>query len=583
MTDAFSRVFAERRKRALGRLRLRGSLTGLCVSAVTLPLALLWQRLAPHGLAEWPVQLPWALALAVLLVGAAAGALVAHLRRPSDESLALLFDFELGGRQQIPLALELEPSSVLGRHVRAEATALLERAQAKRTLELPRLWQRKHWLLPLWVVSAALALGLPFPEAPPTLTPPGAQLLQLQTLDELSDLAALRELPGLSEPERRRLSDLGERAQRLQQRLAEGLPQREALAEVARLQSTLTAELAALGAGSEPAGLEAAVRVLQGGSDTLRAADALGTFDLSRLDDEMRRLSSSEERVARQRARQSLEHARDAASAVGAPNVSRVLNEQLRSFDEREATARQLRDLLRELGARTPSEPATEAPNAESAEPPRGRDRKPEGTEAAESASPERLAERLLDGLERGEMDFRPPPGAALEPSAQMDGEQVRQQLASRLNQLQTPSPRARHQQALSSAARGLGRLERTLAGRSTPLPRPHSGPAGNTPAQARDTGAPSSGPGGSRGQHAGRTAEVDGSELRAKTEQALDPRRGRTSLSSGRTLGRSGTAAAPPRTDDVRAAGPEQLEGMERAAIPQEYREQVSRYFSLD
>lgn len=573
---------------------LRGALTGATLGVWVLPLAILlrpwlgqtslWLLGVTAGGATAPSLAAVAgRALLAVVVAATVGAVFARLRRPDAERWALFFDRQLQSKQAIPAALEDHATSPWAAHL--EHTAFRSLAQAPPGALSPRALLPRHFGLPAAFVACVAAWHLPREHTTVELAPAGTRNLQISNLDDLSWVASLEETPGLTAAERRRLGELGARARTLREGLSKGLSQREALAEVTKLQNTVSDELTRLASADERAALEAAVRVMQRQPETLAAAEALREGDLSTFDEEMRRLSASEERASRQRAKEALAEAAVVANADEATVLSRLLAEQTELFDQRADATERNSDLMRELG-----DPAAPLEPAET-----GNDPLPEGQRrnrtgandpgaSLEQHSGGPLAERLQGGLEHGVADFQAREAARLEKASRANEGESRQDTSRSLERLREPSPSARRHQALLDAARALARLQNTLSDRAGPLPSAiNAPPSAGPPRPESSSGSGSSGPNSRRGDHAGRTSEVDAQQLRAKTHQSLDVRRGRATSSRGRSAARQSVHTLTPTPRAVRSRGPEQIAGVERASIPAEYREQVSRYFSAE
>src|SRR5690606_647993 len=127
--------------------------------------------------------------------------------------------------------------------------------------------------------------------------------------------------------------------------------------------------------------------------------------------------------------------------------------------------------------------------------------------------------------------------------------------------------------------------------GRPVPLPvpgQPSPGPgpsAGADPGQG-SSGTPSTQPGGGHGEdsgqgsHVGSTQPIPADELRARAQGLLDQRVPMAGVATGRGAGRTGETANVQGTGVLREVGPSEVSAIERAEVPEEYREQVGRYF---
>ncbi len=527
----------------------------------------------------WSAPRTWAWIIAGLsLAGAGTGAFRAWRLRPDDEQIALFLDHRLGAAQELPAALQ-QHSPQWSAHLQHRGGVKLQEALDRRLL--PRAWTPRLWALPAAVVVSLLALQLPR-SLPPVSAEAGTNPLKLDADEELATLEHLDEAPGLSERTRAELRAISKQSQELRIKLERGVDQREALADVAQLQNTVSESLATVKSSEQRAGLEAAVAVLRQHPATAAAASALESLDAGAFDDEVRRLSSAEERSARREAERALEKAERAALAHEAEGLARQLSEQRHLWQSRVDAAQRVHDLIREIERSAPASTDTnERAPANTQKPATGND---DGPEANLSPGSETTpAQRLAAGLEHGTADFEAPSAEHLERASRLASSAERQALTEALSQLNEPSQSARRQQALLDASQALARLQNTFSDRPTPLSSPMPGPE-NLSARGHDEhGAPSSGDSTARGEHAGSSVRVEADELRAKTEQSMDLRQGRVTASVGRSVGTATREMLVPTPKAIRALGPEQIESVERARVPAEYREQVSRYFSAD
>jgi hypothetical protein len=583
---SFQQIFRSRAKAARRWLLIRALLTGLSASATLLALCMFIRWVAPEyvpallnegptGTGPSTLALFGLVLLAVLPVGAT------WLSEPGDSRLALYFDDRLRSAQCIVSAVE-DVSSPFAEYLRSRAGELLAGAPADRLR--PRVLRPVHAALPLaaLAVGALLRVPAPVPTKPPL--PAGSRTLHAHALSEFEPLLDLYRAPGLNEADEALLRQLSAQARELERELTQGVSQRRAMSDLARMQDTISERLRASSPEAKDTGMQAAIAALRDNPDTVGAAEALRRGDLSKFDAEMRRLSSAEERASRHRARQALERARDATQAYPSPMANRLLSEQLSLFDSRAEAAEQIRELLR-LTQLQPDEARAIEGNQRAA-PPTNRAPSDEGPSVTlEAARKRELAQRLQAGLERGTFDFTTKELDDMQSKANIDGQDsALPALANALSRHSALSDSARRHQALLNADRAVARLQHTLAERPFPLPSAHAALGDrNTYRKGQDEGEASSGRSDEPGEHAGSTDAVGAMELRAKTNQPLDFRDGVFTSSKGRSNTGHTRGVRTANQGEFRAVGPTQIESVQRSEIPSEYREQVSRYFSGD
>ncbi|MBM4374901.1 MAG: hypothetical protein FJ095_07435 [Deltaproteobacteria bacterium] len=589
----FDRSFARAAARVRAKLALSRALGGATIGgALTVAAAGVAWWLRRGDLRLWSVSL--------VGVGALAALVGSRAWRWSDEEVALFLDEAHASSEAIVTASGVaDRSSASARTVLLSARAALERPGAS-----PRALRPWHALLPVALALAAWLVRLPLPPSPADTTPrpSGVEAVALEGLEGLEEVKALARLEARDEEQRRRLRELAGRAERLEKRLAEGMPRREAQAEIARLRQDVAAERQKLGAGGARAGLEAALGKLAKEPRLADAQKALGDRDLTGFDREMAELANRLEEKDRARAREALEEAAAAARREGAPELARELEEQARRLADRGAGAEALRKLADALGDDLPKEgrDALEGMRREGGE----RERSELGRQLAEALSDlddeelKRLARKLAAAAKES------PPGAAGEASREelerlqreLATPEGRRELAARLRELaRAPeeSPEARRDRGLDEAERGLGRGEARLQGTPVPTPGATPGqgrgkPGQGTPGAGRDatsggkpdSGTPSAGRGGGAGTHGGGTAPVDGDSLRAHANAPLNAAAPNPGGVVGRAPGVAGETARIAGEGRLGEVAPGAVEGASRSEIPREYREQVGRYF---
>jgi hypothetical protein len=552
---------------------------------------------------------PWMAAAG--LAGIAAGAIVASRRRWSDPEVALYLDGRLGANEAITTAVELRNRAEQDEEARAvvvrQAAEALDRGDPKRVRPAVLAWD--HLLIPLSVAMLVAVARMPLPRPAVVPAAPGADKVQLARVEGLEKIAALGAIGSPDEAQRKRLEKLAEQARKLREKLNEGMERREAQSEIARLRDDIVAERMSLGDGERRAGLEAAHGQLAKEALTKDAAKALGDRDLTRFDEEMQKLANQREQGDREKAKKALEDAAEAARKAGAPDVARALEEQRKLFEERSKRSQALKDLGEAFGKDLPPDVKQDL-----------EDLAREGLDK-DSA---KLAEKMAGALEKLTPEERKKLGEKLRQNAEkgnvapMDKERMRElakklgtpegqkELLEQLRKMANEPPKSEEAQrgkALGEAEKGAGEAEQQLGGGAAPLPIPM---AGNDPGQpgggkckgggdakggagksgggdAKDgKGGPGSHHDTGRGSHAGAsTPEIDAKGLHARAGGKINPGAPMPGVVAGRSAGRPGETANIRGQGALGEVAPGEVSGVERSDVPEEYREQVGKYFS--
>jgi len=560
-------VWARRIRAHLVARRMLAGLTVGLVGAAGLAAVAWWLR-AGH-------LRPWAALLG--LAGALAGVAVALRRRWSDMDVALYLDARLGAHEAIATAVELrrQPEREDSAHEIVVVDAENALAGASSRSVRPRVLHHWYALAPLGALGVVWLSMISLPPPPPAPPPPpGAELVRMKKLAGLERIEALAHAPGRDASDKKRLDEIAERAKKLREQLRRGIEKRQAQAEVAKLRDDIALLSRSFGDQKNRPGLEAAIRQLQKNQALQNAARALGDGDLTAFDREMQALANRIEAEHREQAKHALEEAIKAARERGAEDVARALEEQRRLWDERSARGQALRELANALKGKL-SEEALE-----------------DLREFGQTGSPEaqrRLSEALADALEKLTDEERKKLAANLR-NEQGEGSaspMTKQQLEDLAKKLATaegkkdlermlrdlarrePGNEAERQRSLDDAERGGAEAQRGLG--VLPLPM-----GGDDSAAARGS---KKDPG--HGNHEGKTGDAAGSELRAKAKTQLDPRGAWHGTTLGRAPARPGETANQVGRGALGAVGPAEVGGVERSDVPEEYREQVGRYFS--
>jgi hypothetical protein len=546
------------------------------------------------ALGLWALRLgelrPFAAGLGVL--GAAIGGVLGTRRRWSDTDVALYLDARLGTSETLTTALSAgaadEPALA---HVVERATSVLGGADPARVK--PRVWSRLHVLAPL---AAAAIVGIslaPLPKAPPApAAPPGAERVRIDNLKGLERIEALDRLPSRSPEQDARLKALADQAKKLRENLAKGLEKREALSEIAKLRDGIAAERLRLGDQQNRPGLDAALRSFNKNPSLRDAQKALGNGDLTAFDDEMQKLANRAELSDREAAKEALEEAAKEAREKGAKGLGDALDAERRLFDKREAHAEVLREFAKGMKSKLSPEAQEDLKEFGRSGDPKAEQRLNDALERAlEGLTPEerkRLQERMQKQLEDADGDASPMSKKQLEDMARkLSTEEGVEQLEKELREMAKPeqSDDSKREQGLGDADRGGSAAERGLGAVPIPMDAEGASPGAEGSGKHGNGDAEGSGGPGSHhdtgtGDHAGATPEVAGKELRSKAEvhmQAGAPMHGAT---LGRAPARAGETANQLGTGSLGSAQQSEVGAVDHSDIPEEYREQVGRYF---
>jgi len=572
-------------RRQVGRLALTGASVGLALGVLG---ALgLWAL-------RWGEWRPFAAGLGAL--GAVVGATLAKRARWSESDVALYLDARLDSQETLTTAISAQgPAEPALAHVLERASSLLGSADPKRVK--PKLWSRFHVLLPAALTAIAVVSLLPLPPAPkPAPVAPGAERVQIENLKGLERIEALGHLQGQNPEQDERLKKLAEQAKKLREALAKGLEKREALSEIARLRDGIAAERLKLGDNQNRPGLDAALRAFGSNPALHDAQKALGNGDLTAFDDEMQKLANRAESSDRQAAKDALDEAAKEARAKGAKGLADALEAQKRLFERRESHADALRELARGMKGKLSPEALEDLKEFGRSGSPEAEQRLADGLERAlEGLTPEerkRLAERMQQQLESADGNASPMTKKQLEEMAKRLGSKEGvEQLKKQLQELAKPEPSddAKREQGLGDAERGGSAAERGLGGMPIPMDgdgAPGAGKPGNGDKGGNGDKDGSAGPGSKHdsgtSDHRGSTPEIAAKELRSKADARLQA----GAPMHGATLGRAPARAGERETANQLGTGSlgeaqkTEVGAVDHADIPEEYREQVGRYF---
>lgn len=587
----FDREFRAWARRVRARLTLGRLLTGIAVGlAVGAVVALLlwWQR---QGTLR-----PFALGAG--LVGGIGAWVWSWRRRLSDSDVALYLDARLESKEVIATAKDAggESTDPARAFVVTAAADTLTKGDPKRAR--PKILAWVHTLAPIGAAAVIYVSWIPLPKAPAAPPPPpGSTLVQIANLQGLDKIEQLEKLDARDAEQRERLKQIAEEARKLREQLNRGMEKREAQAKIAKLRDDVAAERLKLGDQKNRAGLEAAVGKLAQKQTTKDAAKALGDGDLVEFDRKMQELANKAEAADRQAAKEALKEAEKAAREKGAKELAQALEEQQKLFEQRESKAEALRELAKGMKGKLSEEALKDLEEFGQSGSPEAQKRLAESLEKAlEGMSEEerkRLAERLQKQLEQKE-------GGGANPMTKEQIEELAKRLATpegqkqleeQMKELAKPdaSKEGQREQGLGDAERGGAEAERGLGGMA-PVPMEGNGSPGpgkdkeGGKGQSGDAENGTAGPGShhdkGRGDHKGETKKLDDKGMRAKATAKINPGAPMQGSTLGRAPARAGETANQAGTGALGQAGPAELGGVEGSEVPEEYREQVGRYF---
>lgn len=559
-------------KLALGvrrRLELRTALIGLAGGAL----------LGCAGaMCAWALRMPSArpfIAASGAMLGALAGVWLAKKRAFNDEEVALYLDRRLGSDELIVTALSFgsSPASDAARVIVERATRTLRDAEPARVK--PALLTRIHAVLPvalgLAIFASLLAPRAALPAPPPA---PGSELLTEASAPELDEaLEALANAKARDQAQEERLQLLRSKAAELREKLAEGAPRREIMSELGELSDAIAREQLALGEGKERQGFEAALEQMKK-ADLDSARQALAEHDPQKLEREVARAANKKDAEARKDARQALADAANAARDAGAPEVAEALEAQKKRFDREAEKADKLRALADALQKNLSEEAKSDLDAMNQDGDPEAAKRLADAlAKALEGLSPEELAALQKELAQTAKSQSQNGKQGELsedqkkqleELMKELDSEAGRKALEEAMKQMAAGEPAgddAKRAADLAAAAAALAAMKQRLSGGPGATPGAGSGPQSSS-------------------KPPGRTSKIDSSSTPAKASASLNPGIPQPGSSVGRTSSRPGETANKSGTGALGRVGPEEIGGVSQSEVPDEYREQVGRYF---
>jgi hypothetical protein len=569
------------------------------------------------------------------VIGAAAGVVVARRRRMRDADVALYLDAKLGSDEAIATAIDLESRAAARTAERAktngdakkkadgslenddggrdsaravvitQATAALEKASSQQVR--PRVLRSWHAAVPLAAAAIAYMTWLPVPPPPAAAPlPPGSDKVQMADIRGLEKVIKLAELDARDEGQRQRLKQLSEEAKKIREKLRQGVEKREAQADIAKLRDAITAERLRIGEGEQRQGLESALGKLAENPQLKDAEKALGDRDLVQFDEAMEELANKLEKQDREKAQKTLEEAAEAAKKAGAPDVAKALEEQKKLMEERGEKGEKLKELAKALGEGLSQEGKEALNDLQGSGSSKAQKKLAEQLEKALGNLSEQERKQLAENMKKqaakaqGGEGQEPTERQLKELAKQLATPEGQQQLEEQLREMakNKGSEEAERQEALEDAQRGAGEAEGELGG-GMPVPMAGGGGSGDKGGKGgdkdgkdgdksaqgggsnkdgKDSGG--TGPGGGKGDHAGQTGVVDGKGMQARATAKINKGKPMPGMVMGRTAGRAGETANMQGSGALGTVAPDEIGGVERSDVPEEYREQVGRYF---
>jgi len=592
--DVFRRFSGRvRRRLALERV-LTGAALGLVLGAAASAAA--WQT--RHGALR-----PWMATGGAL--GAAAGALIARRKRWNDGEVALYLDGRLNGKESISTAVDLQRRDAQGDDparavVITHAAEMLAKAAPK---DARPSWVRPwHLAIPVGLAAIAYVSLLPLPPAPAAPPPPpGAETVKLADIKGLDKIIDLANASARDEAQRKRLDKLAEEAKKLREKLRNGMEKREAQAEIAKLKDAITAERLSLGDGEQRAGLESALGKLGENPDMKGAAKALGDRDLVQFDEEMEKLANRLEKEDRDRAQKSLEEAAEAARKANAPDVAKALEEERKRMEEMAKKNQKLSELGKAIGEGLPDDAKQALKDFQSGK--GGGKEQQKLAEKMEEAlgkltpeerkKPAENMKKPAEQMGQGHPGRRPDEGQEKRTAEELATPEGQQRLAEELKRMakgegEPGSEEGERQKKLDDAQKGAGEAEEQMGGGAMPMPvqgnkpggKDSGGGSGKDGGKDGKDGVSGHSDGGGPGEHKGQTGVVDGPGVKARASGPINKAPSMPGVTLGRTTGRAGETANVQGTGALGRAAAGELGAVEHSDVPEEYREQVGRYF---
>lgn len=539
---------------------------------------------------------------AAALLGSAAGAFFAQRRRLSLHEVSLYLDAKLETEETLSTALAVEgDTGEVAAFITDKAETLLRTSD--RTAARPSVFSRVHALVPAGAaLSVAICLvDLP-PLPPPPPAPPGAELVTEADVPEIDRaLEALESVVPRDPEQEKRLADLREKAKNIKEKLRKGATKREIQSELSELSQGVLAEKLSFGEGDDRRGLERAIGELA--DESLEGAkEALQDRDLTELDDEMARLANQLEKESRDKAKKALENAAKAAREEGAENVAKSLEQRAKKLGEEGKKVDELKAAAETLKDKLSDEAKADLEKLKQDGDPDAKKRLAEEMkDLLSKMTPEdkkALSDALAKEAERTAKDPKDPNAptkdapsenpTARDPEARAKAmkelaeklstkegqDELREQLDRMSKGEQGAGEDAQAQELLRQAQAELDAARKNLGAGSTPAP---SGTG--DPGQSGDPAAGGSG-GAPKKKRVKATPMSSNKALKSRADTPVRDGKTLPSMKTGRAPSRPGETANRAGTGALGQVGPDEVGGVSRSEVPEEYREQVGRYF---
>ena len=535
-------------------------------------------------------------------VGTVVGLVSAHRRRLTLHELSLYLDAKLETQEALSTAFSVssEPDEVSTFIVDKAATLLTE---SDLQVARPKVWSKLQASVPLGLGMAVAVCLVPLAPLPqPAPPPPGSEVMTETVVPELERVIEVLDqvVPRDAEQEQR-LQTLSEKAKQLKAKLKNGAAKREVQAELAELSQGVLAEKLSFGEGEERRGLERALGELDDPS-LAAAKQAIKDRDLTELDDETSRLANQLEKESREKARKALEDAAKAAREEGSETVAKELDRQAKKLkdegtkaDALKNAAEGLREQLSEQGKANLDALKNEGdPEAKRQLAKEVQEVLSKMSEAEREALAEKLRTAAKEAATKGPNKAEEPgsseqqPGPKPDTSPQPDAESL-EQLA---KQLQSGEGKKQLEEALKELANsppngaGEAKNQELLEQAQQALKEAHGKTSGEGKGQQAEAGPQegvgNTGAGGSptKKRRKAPSPVSSGKSLKARANAPVRDGATLPTIKTGRAGSRPGEVANRVGSGALGRVSAEEVSGVSRSDVPEEYREQVGRYF---
>lgn len=534
-------------------------------------------------------------------VGTVVGLVSAHRRRLTLHELSLYLDAKLETQEVLSTAFSVssEPDEVSTFIVDKAATLLTE---SNLQVARPKVWSKLQASVPLGLGMAVAVCLVPLAPLPqPMPPPPGSEVMTETVVPELERvIEVLDQVSPRDAEQEQRLQTLSEKAKQLKSKLKNGAAKREVQAELAELSQGVLAEKLSFGEGEERRGLERALGELDDPS-LAAAKQAIKDRDLTELDDETSRLANQLEKESREKARKALEDAAKAAREEGSETVAKELDRQAKKLKEEGSKADALKNAAEGLREQLSEQGKANLDALKNEGDPEAKRQLAKEVEEVLSKMSETEREALSEKLRaaakeaaKKEANKAPEPTAEQQPGTksekppQPDAESL-EQLA---KQLQSGEGRKQLEEALKELANsppngaGEGKNQELLEQAQQALKEAHGKTSGEGKGQQAEAGPQEgtgdTGVGGSptKKRRKAPSPVSSGKSLKARANAPVRDGATLPTIKTGRAGSRPGEVANRVGSGALGRVSAEEVSGVSRSDVPEEYREQVGRYF---